>query len=485
MLYPRLLVLAVAALFVFASTPGHAADPDAPAPARAKKSRKSKRASKHKKSRRKSRKRSVRKRSRARRARPSKDQPDRPATPLPKLSPGANAARAKQLLETLRTAPAAADRLDAAKQLAALRPPAVATLAEFLARTRESADADRRKVLQAIHAQVPNRKGRFYQPGRLTPEQQKKQDELDWLARLVKLADQPGLGDTIADVAAIRALAASQDWNAAAVMFNFAFADDGVAYRDECGRYLRDMAPYSLPALIRNAGIRRHTWKYRSQIRYATYQLERLDRQAAGKAVQATGGDERLRAELFHAFRDVHYRDAVRVVLDWVDADSPLVRAAARQTWMAYVTGKKPPDPPKRKLKLPGGKETKKKKKLWLNYRELAQNALYERAEQVLGSKPAGEALGPLSTRLFAHYDAKRAQAETRLVDDALQAAKAKTWDKAIPAMDRILARNPNHERRGAFAEAFYEYAIYLEDQKKWVEAAHAYGKANTIARRS
>ncbi len=379
-------------------------------------------------------------------------------------------------------ASAAADRLAAAKSLAELQPPAIKVLAEFLARKHKSNDAERRTVLRKIRADVPNRKGRFYQPKRMTKKQRKRRDNIDWLAKLVKLKQRKGLGEVIADVAAIRALAAAKHWDGATAIFDFAFTRMGMVYRDECGRYLRKMSPYSIPTLIRNSGMRKRRWKKRSRVRYATYQLERLDRQLAVKAIAATGADERLRAELFHAFRDVFYRDAARPILDWVDNSSPVVRKAARQAWLAYVTGKKPKDPPKRKLKLPGGKETREKKPLWLHYRDLAKNALYERAEELFGEKPSGETLASLSKKVFDHYDSKRTEVDEREIGDAVKAAKQNEWAKAIPALDRILARWPKHKRRGEFADAYYEYAMHLEDQKKWREASVAYGKANAIA---
>jgi len=393
-----------------------------------------------------------------------------------------NDATARTLLNKLETATGAAERLAAAKELAELKPAPVKVLREFLARKHKSNDAERRKVLRAIRAAVPNRKGRFYQPRRMTKKKMKRRDNLDWLAKLVTLKDRPALGEVIADVATIRALAASKHWTGADAVFDLSFTKRGLIYRDECGRYLRKMAPYSLPTLIRNSGIRKRRSRNRSRIRYATYQLERLDRQLAVKAINATGADERLRAELFHAFRDVFYRDAARPILEWVNDTSPVVRKAARGAWMAYVTGPKPKKPPERKLKLPGGKETKKKKKLWLHYRDLAKNALYERAEQLFGEKPSGEELGPLSKKVFAHYDGKRAERNDKEVNDAVSAAKQNRWDSAIPALNRILARSPKHEKRHAFANAFYEFAMYLEDKKKWREASAAYGKANAIA---
>ena len=87
-------------------------------------------------------------------------------------------------------------------------------------------------------------------------------------------SDTAGLGEVVADDAAIRALAKTNDIHGAAVLFTTAFGDDTIIYRDEIGRYLRKMEPYSIPALIVESQNKNYDKK-----RYANYQLERLDRQ--------------------------------------------------------------------------------------------------------------------------------------------------------------------------------------------------------------
>src|SRR5690606_33732591 len=125
----------------------------------------------------------------------------------------------------------------------------------------------------------------------------------------------------IADVAAIRALASGREPKGAGAILAFAFASDGILYRDECGRYLRKMAPWSLPALIRGAAHPRDA----SRRRYATYQLERLDRQNPRKAL-ADAPNDFLKVAVLDAFKDSLDREAVFVVLDTVDDVSPQVR---------------------------------------------------------------------------------------------------------------------------------------------------------------
>jgi tetratricopeptide (TPR) repeat protein len=394
------------------------------------------------------------------------------AAPAPRTAKSPDPA---PILARLQAADSAADRAAAAAELAALRPMPVKALAEFLARSRSSTDAERRAVLASINAEVPDEKGKFRAPGRQTVVDETANDNADWLAGLVKLHKTAGLADTIADVATIEALAASNDPDAAAVIFDFAFAADGVTYRDECGRTLRRMAPYSLPALIR--GSEKHGDL--SMSRYAVYQLERLDRQEPRKAL-ADAPNEALKIAVLDAFKDSLYREAVYAVLDTVDDASPAVRRAARAAWMEYATGRAPKPSPKEKLTLPGGKLTDKPMPLWLNSRELADIAIRRRLEELTGTAPpARSKIGELSKQLFAFYDDRRSQALSGELDKAMAMAEAGKHAEAAEACDRILVQVPDFARRAEMAPIYYELGQTLEAAGKWREAAAAYGKAN------
>jgi len=404
---------------------------------------------------------------------------------------GPDDATATALLTKIATGDAAARRA-ANDELTKLAPKVVETLGAFLARKHTTELADRRKPLEAIKAQVPDKNGRFTVPERKSAKEEKSDDDLDWFARLAALPDSPGLGDVIADDAAIRALAASNDTHAASLLFATAFGDDTIIYRDELGRYLRKMEPYSIPALIVESQGKNFDKK-----RYATYQLERLDRQEPQKALTAAAADEALTVAVLQAFETTHYREAVHATWTKVNADSIRVRAAARATWTAYITGPAPPPAPKKKLSLPGGKLTKKEKPLWLTYRELADNelrkanneifhedlaledpALDDRDDERRHSKTVKVDLELLTKKLFEYYDEQR----TKQVADAWAAAKALA-DKsdlvgAATAIDRLLAQNPEGPDRAGMATVYFNYAKQLEQQSKWADAAGAYSKA-------
>lgn len=233
-------------------------------------------------------------------------------------------------------------------------------IGNFLARPHTATIEERRAMLAAINAQVPDEKGRFVAPQRKTAKEEQADDNLDWLAELQK-ADPatPGYGEVLADDVAIRALAASKQIDAAYLMFDTAFAAETMIYRDEIGRYLRKMHPYSIPALMRESARRDYDRK-----RYSNYQLERLDRQEPGKALAAAAGDENLLIAILDVWGKTLHREAVHAVWTQVNADSLRTRTKARETWKAYTEGKAPPPAPKKKIQLAGGKTTKEEKPL-------------------------------------------------------------------------------------------------------------------------
>ena len=390
-------------------------------------------------------------------------------------------------------------RKAAVAELAKLGPGAVDALGTFLARKHDATVEQRKAALEAIHAAVPDKNGRFPQLERKTEKEEQADDQLDWIAGLVALDPQtPGLGEVIADDAAIRALAATPEIHAAEVVFNTAFGDETIIYRDECGRYLRKMAPYSIPTLIVQSQDKNFDRK-----RYATYQLERLDRQEPGKALAAAAGDEGLTIAVLDAFRATHFREAVHAVWTKVSSDSPHVRDKARETWMAYVTGPPPPPAPKKKLQLPGGKLTKKEKPLWLTYRELADNELRKAANELLGEdypledptlddsdenhprkKTANVNLEELTKRLFDFYDEQRAKRQADLWLAAKALADKGDTAGATTALDRLLAQTfelGTPTQRAEMAAIYLAWAKQLEGKQQWADAAAAYSKAQGL----
>ncbi len=414
---------------------------------------------------------------------------DKPKPPVKEpRKPGPSDAKATAVLEQI---VAGTDREKAIAELIKLTPEAVDVVGEWLVRERKFDVADRKKILVAIKAQVPDKSGKFTVPwSRPSNKELKADDDVDWLKALLKsTAGEPAEGDVIADVAAIRALAASKDIKAAQYIFNAAFTESSMVYRDECGRYLRKMEPFSIPALTRESWSRDQDRK-----RYATWQLERLDRQDAAKALSAATGDEQLQVAILDVFRETHHREAVHAVWATVDAGSQLVREAARKAWMEYITGALPPPAPRQHLALPGGKKTKFPKPLWLTYRELADNELRKAANELLHEDYAlDEAsiddnartvkaqpidLEDVTKRLFAFYDGERKKREGKQWDAAKGKSDKGDLAGAALLLDQLIAMNPDRAERVEMAKVYVAYGKQLEGAKKWAEASAAYSKA-------
>lgn len=380
-------------------------------------------------------------------------------------------------------AEAASGGLDPAKAAEELAAAPVDALAKILTRTRATTVDERRDVLRAIDASVPDRSGRFQTPARQKESQVAADDAVDWLPKLHALPASAARADALTDIVAIRALAASGKREAAQVILDVGFAEDTMIYRDECGRRLRAMAPQSLPALTIASQS-----EDKAKARYATYQLERMDRQEPGKAMAATTADEDLRVAQLEAFGTSHHREAVATVLKFTDDHAPRVRAAARAAWLAYVTGPPPKPAPKKRLQLPGGKLADEPTPLWLTYRELAAIELARVAEEVLGEViPERKEGAPvydyeaMSKKLFAHYDAERGKID----EAAFAAAKAKAdtgdLEGATAAFDRLFATAGALPHATDAAAIYLAHARALEKEARWDGAAASYGKAHGV----
>jgi len=408
------------------------------------------------------------------------------AKPVPPRAAGANDAATLAILGKL----VAGDQT-AIAELDKAAPKAIEAIGEWLVRPARASIDERRAVLVAIKAAVPDKTGKFNTPYRSSEKELKADDAIDWMPLLLAQGARPALGEVIADIAAMRALAATHDPRAATYVLDVGFTKDTMIYRDEVGRILRKMEPYSIPALTRGAqsdGDKR---------RYATFQLERLDRQEPGKAMAAAGGDEALAIAILDVFRSTKHREAVHTVWQHVNHDSPRLRQAAREAFVAYILGPPPPPAPMKHLQLPGGKQTKKPKPLWLTYRELADNELRKAANELLHedypiedpstddheryTKPVKIDMPDVTARLFGFYDEQRAKSETAQWLEAKTKADANDVAGAVTSLDRLLAQNADHGQKIEMAKVYLAWGKVLEGKSQWPEAAAAFSKAHGL----
>ncbi|MBA3463117.1 MAG: hypothetical protein H0T46_24385 [Deltaproteobacteria bacterium] len=423
-----------------------------------------------------------------------KEKAAKPAPPpAPPRTPGPDDAKAKAALEKIVAGPDRAAREAAIKELTALAPNAIDTIGEWLARPHTASIEERRAVLNEIKAQVPDKTGKFSTPQRQNAKERKADDDLDWQPKLLELdPSMPGVGEVIADDAAIRALSATKDVRAAKPIFDAAFLEETMIYRDECGRYLRKLEPHSIPLLTKESTAKNYDRK-----RYATFQLERLDRQEPGKALASAAGNEALTIAILETFQSTKLREAVHAVWTKVNDDAPRIRAAARTAFMDYITGPPPPPAPKKKLQLPGGKLTKKEKPMYLTYRELADNELRTAANELLhedyplDDPTLGDYEGTsktvkidqveLAKRLFEFYDNDRRQKDSAQWLAAKAKADAGDLTAATQMLDRLLATNPQRGERENMALIYAKWGKQLEEKQQWPEAAAAYSKAHGL----
>jgi len=386
------------------------------------------------------------------------------------------AATLDENLKALAGAAPGQPRLDAAKQVIEIGPGAVPELAQRLIIKRTATQDELRALLKGIRAEVPNAKGTFEVPPR---SDKPSTAELDWLDALARQPAAPGLTEAIEVVTLLRALVASRTEAAADAILDFGFRPEGLVYRDECGRQLRALSPYSLPTLLRASQDRKR--EAGSYARYATFQLDRLSMNRPSYALGAAPNDA-LEVAMLKAIGDVKHPDAVTAVLDRVDAPSNAVRTAARTAWLAFVTGPEPPPAPKEFRKLPGGKKSKDKMPLWLTYRELADQELRRVLLGLQGSEPAKTLTPEQMTKiLFDLYDRRHAEKGDAVVRDAVPLARDGKWDEVGARYDALLHDDPLFAHRATMADGYVEVGRFYAKQHAWDKAILAFDKVLTL----
>jgi hypothetical protein len=279
-------------------------------------------------------------------------------------------------------------------------------------------------------------------------------------------------------VALVRGIAGSRRMDAVDPVFKFAFELEGV-FRDECGRHIRAMESYAVPALVRlmhqKGPAALHLGKQR---RYASYQLDRMDRARPAKAISAAP-DDRVRSAIIHAYGEDRALEAVEAILNQVDASSHRVRKEARWAWLRYVTGRPPPPAPKRKRKLAGGREEDEEKPDYLTYREIAQLTLERQLQAIFNTPPDPKrSLKEHTETLFAYYDQRRAARW----DEAFAAAQAHEqsgdWKAATDGYGWILAHDPTYAKRAQMAHAYVKQGDALRDKRELPRAVGYYRQA-------
>lgn len=229
---------------------------------------------------------------------------------------------------------------------------------------------------------------------------------------------------------------------AAARQIVIASDDHGGALRGEAGYLMRELGDRAVPALLL-ARASSSVWVRR----WAVAQLEAMGKKSAADAVQTRS--QEVLADVLRAFGTAHDLDAAPVVLSFVNSDRAQVRLAARSAIGAY------------------GKDA-----LW-KLREAYANVF---------AKPAPDdwSAERLARELFASYDRTRLGDVYAWLDSGLEKQRKGDLDGAIADFDRVLARQPELDRRAEMASGYVLWAQTKEDSDRTAALA-AYSKASRI----
>ena len=251
------------------------------------------------------------------------------------------------------------------------------------------------------------------------------------------------------------------DFAAANPVFTAAFLHEGIL-RDECGRTLRTMKSYALPYLVRVARgpAQKAVKDFAAHRRYANHQLERLGVQSPKKALNAASPEVQI--ELLQTFGDIQDNTAVEYVLAYTADKSPPVRDKARWAWLRYVEGPPPKEPPKRKRKLPGGKEEKEAKEDYFTFLQRANIEIRNTLASLGQPIPKKSTLKQLTLQLFAYYDQQQQSKDNQTFQQGAKALQAGQVETATKIFDEILLSNPMSVHAADMAPAFASQGMQL-----------------------
>lgn len=349
---------------------------------------------------------------------------------------------------------------------------------------RKARKADYKAFLAVIGGDVPNRYGHFELAWKRDHGHHGVRVSEDWFEDLLALPSRQvsrvfrGIyRDCVLEVALLRAAAAIGREPAVTddvvdALLAAAYLHEGT-FRDEVGRAIRRLGDPAVPGLLRRsirpplpadekeAAEVKATPAYR-MAEYAGYQVDRMDRAHPRKAIAAVHDDPARLADLFAAYALARPGDAAGPLLDHVDAAIPRVREAARDAFLAYVTG--PAPRPERKIvRMLGGRAGEAPAQP--TYRDLARTAIVSRLQReqpdllTTGCEdgPKDSKLDacepePLARAYFARLDDQRRERERSLIAAALA---EEDRSAAIAILDALLADDPGLSARAELVPTY------------------------------
>lgn len=281
----------------------------------------------------------------------------------------------------------------AARNLAAADPAIWPQVKQAMLADRKDGKSQYRRLLAVIGGDVPNRYGHFDLHWKQAHGYKVKLSE-DWFEDLVSLprgkvssAMRPIYRDCVLEAALLRAAASigvedeQKTPEVVDALLDAAYVHKGT-FRDEVGRAVQRVGDPAIPQLLRRMvppeefEDDEESIPYR-QAEYAEYNLDRMDRLAPGRAIAAVRDAPDLLADTLSAYGIAKLGEAPPHLLEYFDDPDPNIQAAARASFLAYVTGP-PPKARRKKLRTLGGGTTRRST---LSYRSLALLAIRARLE--------------------------------------------------------------------------------------------------------
>lgn len=417
------------------------------------------------------------------------------------VHPPTDAEELSRLLEALRQLPL--DELGGpARRLAAAGPAVWPELRAALRAELPAPRGDYRSLLDAIGGDVPNRYGHFARAWKKAHGHAVKLSE-DWFQDLLLLPTgriSSGLRgvyrDCLQRTALLRAAALVGREDPAltgeviATLLDVAYADEGL-FRDEVGRAIVAVGDEAIGHLVvesmqADAEDRDDVTSLRAA--YARLQLDKMDRLHPQRATAAVRDDPRRLARVLDAYATARPGEAAAVLLDFVDAADPTVRASARAAFVAYVEGP-PPKAERRTIRLLGGGTSTAR--AHLTYRQRAALAIRERMQAEVPERlePECETVDEqgrfhaecerqperLTRAYLAWLDERRQAADARAIAAALAEPDV---EQRVAQLDRLLAGNPRLADAATLVPVFREAAEAADARGDAAQAGRLYRKA-------
>jgi hypothetical protein len=375
---------------------------------------------------------------------------------------------------------------------------------EFLLAERKRPKGDYRRLLATIGGDVPNRYGYFDLHWKKAHGHRVKLSE-DWFEDLLALplsrVSRPlreVYRDAVLQTAMLRAASRigaespEHTQEVVAALLDSAYVHRGT-FRDEAGRAIQGIGDSAVPHLLRESIPPSTRAKDRDTVpvkraTYATYNLDRMDRLQPRRTLAAVKSQPDLCAAVVRAYGVVKPGEAAPLLIDLMDDEVPVIRDAARDSFLGYVTG---PIPKSRRttLRLIGGGT--KTASAHLSHRAMAsisiRKHLAETQPQLLEPEcdvyredgsvdPKCERQPERLARVYiAHLERKRAAERDQLLARALSTENS---EEAADILDGLLLTGAAPGDPGVLADFFERAARDADGDERPLRAAQLMRKS-------